>query len=205
MTAPNMSAPKKNAYVSLAVGIALLALILFLLIVGYAQIKAAQKRAKEAKAGAPFYVLVETPFPLQYVERVGGAAVEIVVGPFEKSSLLQPNTRESLAATKVVFAVEDGPDLDDVKSRAKNATFVYWIDENDSNALPKEGFASDAKSRFVAVRKVADALSQVAPDSAPYFAENARKLLEELGASPEEIAGDATETPSEEPTATPEP
>ena len=203
MTAPNMSAPKKNAYVSLAVGIALLALILFLLIVGYAQIKAAQKRAKEAKAGAAFYVLVVTPFPLQYVERVGGAAVEIVVGPFEKSSLLQPNTRESLAATKVVFAVEEGSELDEVKPLLKNAKFVYWIDEND--ALPKPGFASDAKSRFVAVRKVADALSQVAPDSAPYFAENARKLLEELGASPEEIAGETPETPSEEPTATPEP
>ena len=192
-----MTALRKNAYVSLAVGIALLALILFLLIVGYARIKAAQKKTKDAEVASAFYVLVETPFPLQHVERVGGAAIEIVSGPFEESSLLEPKLRASLAATKVVFAVEDGPDLDDVKPLTKNATFVYWIDKNDSNASPKQGFASDPKSRFAVVRKIADALSQVAPESAPYFAENARKLLEELGASPEEIAEATSETPAE--------
>ena len=44
---------KKNAYFSLAVGIALLALILFPLIVGYAQIKSAQQKAKRPESLSP--------------------------------------------------------------------------------------------------------------------------------------------------------
>lgn len=199
-----MTLIRKNAYLSIAVGVALLALILFLLIVGYAQIKSAQKRAKDAEAGSAIHVLVASPFPRDYVERIGGAAIEVVMGPFEKSSLFQPNVRASLAATKVVFAVEDGPDLDDAKPLLTDATFVYWIDENDSNVLPKEGFASDVKARVVAVRKIEAALSQAAPDSAPYFADNARKLLEELGEPSEEATEEPSETPSTETAETPE-
>ena len=196
-----MTVRRKNAYVSIAVGIALLALILFLLIVGYAQIKSAQKRARDAEAGSAIRVLVVVPFPRDYVERIGGAAIEIVMGPFEKSSLLEPKLRASLAATKIVFAVADGSDLDDAKPLlSSNAKFVYWLDENDSDAAPQPGFMSDVKSRAVVVRKIEAALSQVAPDSAPYFADNARKLLEELGEPSEETS----ETPSTETAEAPE-
>ena len=71
---------KKNAYFSLAVGIALLALILFLLIVGYAQIKSAQQKAKSAKKSAKIQVLVDSDAIASFVERVGGDAVRVEKG-----------------------------------------------------------------------------------------------------------------------------
>ena len=94
---------KKNAYFSLAVGIALLALILFLLIVGYAQIKSAQQKAKSAKKSAKIQVLVDSDAIASFVERVGGDAVRVETAPRGvQASDLDKATRARLAATNSI-------------------------------------------------------------------------------------------------------
>ena len=191
---------KKNAYFSLAVGIALLALILFLLIVGYAQIKSAQQKAKSAKKSAKIQVLVDSDAIASLVERVGGDAVRVETAPRGvQASDLDKATRARLAATKVVFLTKTANNEQiqkDIKSLAPDATIVnlrdeldFGLDESDDASNSSLWTSPDSADTIVPI--IAGTLSQFAPDKASVFAENAKKIDDELSA-PVEKTSDAT-------------
>ena len=174
---------KKNAYLSLAVGIALLALILFLLIVGYAQIKTAQNKAKSANA--PIHVLVDSETIASYVENVGADAVQVVSLPAGVAFAdLDAKIRARIAASQVAFLTKTYDEeclIPDVKSLAPDAIVVNLRDELDFGTAETD--PEDESKRWISpeyldtiLPLIAGTLAQFKPERASYFKENAKKL-----------------------------
>ena len=174
---------KKNAYLAIAVGIALLALILFLLMIGYAQIKTAQNKAKSANA--PIRVLVDSETIASYVENVGADAVQVVALPAGvAASDLDAKIRAQIAASQVAFLTKTYDEeclIPDVKTLAPDATVVNLRDELDfgvaeTNPEDESKLWTSPEYAATILPLIAGTLGQFAPERASFFEKNAKKL-----------------------------
>ena len=205
-----MAIPRKNAYVSLAVGIALLALILFLLIMSYAKLRTAQTREQTKNDAGKLQVLVAVAPCAYLVERVGGDAVDVaVLTPEGKSPEIfapSPSQLANFAATRVFFVTGTPVEsrfVDNIKSIAPKALVVDLREGVETLADEHRHEDGDADSGDDAIdphlwtsvsiaigiaQTARDVLSQIDPANATLYAANAQTLVDELNALERETA-----------------
>ena len=143
-------------------------------------------------------------YPCDEILQIGfhllGDAVRVETAPRGvQASDLDKATRARLAATKVVFLTKTANNEQiqkDIKSLAPDATIVnlrdeldFGLDEFDDASNSSLWTSPDSADTIVPI--IAGTLSQFAPDKASVFAENAKKIDDELSA-PVEKTSDAT-------------
>ena len=195
-----MALKRKNAYVALAVGISLLAVVLCLLLIGYGQIKKAQNKLERDRDAAKVQVLVAVDPCADLVERVGGDDVRVSVltpeGKSPETFAPTPSQLADVASTELFFLVGLPVEkrlLDSVQSIAPDAVLVDLCEgveliaerAPDSASSDPHLWTSPSVARKM-VAKIAEELAKIDPTRGSYI-ENAGALDAELEALQQEV------------------
>lgn len=126
-----MASPHKKAYILLAVGIAILGLVLSLMVIGYGRLKAAQKRMEEARDPSKLQVLAAVDPCADLARLVGGDFVQVSVltpaGKSPETFAPTPARLEAVAGSQIVLLTGTPVEerfLDNMRDRASDAAIV---------------------------------------------------------------------------------